>query len=244
MRTMLTRLIAMLLALLMLGASAAVAEEPALRGYDKKDGYVYLQLGEFTQTADGGVLPVIWRVLAVEEDRAFVVSEYVLEARRIHHDDKEWENTNADFTQTELWDYMNNEFAGKVFTEEELALIVDTEEYGRLFLLTSDNLKDKSLGFGTDASRKAWGTEWAKANGLFVYRTVHKSHSPYWTMTQSSSAKYAARCTKAKGDIGWIRVVVADEGMRPACYLDMTQLAITGGAGTLEDPYTIAQKVE
>ena len=231
-----------LLAVLVSLCSFACAEDVSLRGYDKKDGYVYLHMGEIEQTKEGEIQPIVWRVLSVENGRAHICSEYILGAGRIHHDDKEWIATNADFSKTELWAFLNGEFADRCFTEEELSLSAEYENLGKFYLLTGDDVKNKSIGFGTDKARKAWGTEYAKANGLFVYSLKHGKHSPYWTMSQSTAAPYGARCTKAKGNIGYIRVVVMDEGWRPVCRLDTTKLVITGGAGTLEDPYKIAGK--
>lgn len=238
------RLLALLIALLMT-ASVAMAEG-GLRGYTKADGYVYVALGSYPQTAAGDVLPIVWRVLSVDEEKAYLCSEYILLAHRIHPDDQEWIAFGAELKQTEIWDYMNNEMLPTYFTEEEQALIIDTPEFGQLFLLAREDLNSQELGFGTNEARKAWGTEWALNNGderfenLFKYGTKHKNHSPYWTRTQSSSHNYGGVCTKAEGNLGYIRCVVADEGCRPACYLDLSAMSISGGSGTLEDPFTLA----
>lgn len=102
------RIIALLLAALLM-VSCALADV-ALRGYDAKSGYVYVTLGQCPQDADGGVEPIVWRVLNVEDGRAYLLSEYVLEARPIHSDYQEYANKptnkkkpgfNGDFTQTE-----------------------------------------------------------------------------------------------------------------------------------------------
>ena len=76
------RLMCALLAMLTLCSAAFAAEE--LRGYDKSAGYVYLTLGEFPQTANGDVEPILWRVLSADAEKVYILSEYVLEARRIH----------------------------------------------------------------------------------------------------------------------------------------------------------------
>ena len=238
------RAVCLLLALLLL-SSVATAEE-ALRGYTKQDGYVYVLLGSYPQTAEGDVEPILWRVLSVDEDKAYLCSEYILLAHRIHPDDNEWIAFGAELRQTEIWDYMNNEMLPAYFTGEERSLIVDTPEYGQLFLLSREDLNSQELGFGTNQARKAWGTAWALNNSderfenLFKYGSKHGGHSPYWTRTQSSSHNYGGVCTKAEGNLGYIRCVVADEGCRPACYLDLSALAITGGEGTMEAPYTLA----
>ena len=200
------RILALLLALLLLAPSAMA--EDTLRGYDKKQGYVYLTLGTFPQTAEGGVEPILWRGLQVEDGRAYILSEYVLEARRIHGDYNEYANKpnakknpgfDGDFTQTEMAQYLNGDFTAH-FTSAELALLSPDETLGMFTLLSSDELKDKNLGFSKDNDRKAWGTEYAKANGLFVYGSSRGNHSPYWSRTQSSTNRQGARCIKSKGE--------------------------------------------
>lgn len=239
------RLLALLLAMMLLTPALAADE---LRGYDKKQGYVYLTLGSFPQTADGGVEPIVWRVLQVKDGRAYILSEYVLAAHRMHGDYQQYANKpsakknpgfDGDFAQTEVSLYMNGEFASEHFTPSELSLISPDEALGMFFFVSADDLKDKSLGFGTNQSRKAWSTEYASENGLFVYGSKYGRHSPYWTRDQSSSDARHARCTKDQGELGRINVITEDLGMRPACYLDMASVVIAGGSGTLEDPYVL-----
>ena len=246
MKHFLIRLLAVLLALITLAAPALAEEE--LRGYSKKNGYVYVTLGTFPQTADGGVEPLIWRVLSVTDGKAYLISEYVLEARRIHGDYQEYANkpTNkkkpgfdGDFTQTEMALYLNGQFAGENFTEGELALIAADEVYGMFYLPSDTDLKNTAYGLGTNKTRKAWGTEYAKANGLFVYGSKYGRHSPYWTLTQSTSDARHARCTKDEGEIGRINVITLDLGMRPVTNLDMSRVVILSGTGTLEDPFVL-----
>nr|MBR4279937.1 hypothetical protein [Clostridia bacterium] len=240
------KMMALLLAMLLL-IPAALAED-TLRGYDKKEGYVYLTFGTFPQTEEGERLPIVWRVLQVEDGRAYILSEKVLEARRIHGDYKEYANkpTNTkapgfdgDFTQTEMHQYLNGEFMEN-FTAGELALLAPDETWGSFTLLSSDELKDASMGFSKDSDRKAWGTEYATTHGLFVYGSARGNHSPYWSRTQSTSNTQGARCIKSKGELGYINVITEDEGMRPACWLDMEKVVIASGSGTLEDPYVLA----
>ena len=241
----LLRFVCILTAMLYL-CSAATAEN-AIRGWDRKEGYVYLTLGTFPQTKEGERLPILWRVLAAEDGKAFILSEYVLEARRIHGDYKEYANKpthktkpgfDGDYTQTEMALYLNGEFMQN-FTEGELALIVPDEQLGTFYLVSADDLKNKDYGFVDNESRKAWGTDYAKENGLFVYGSHRGSHSPYWTRTQSTSNKQGARCIKSKGEIGYINVITEDEGLRPACWLRLSCLDILSGSGAKDDPYVL-----
>ena len=245
------RLVCILMALLCL-CSAAMAEEKGdeipIRGWDKEQGYVYLTLGTFPQTKEGERLPILWRVVTVEDGRAYLLSEYVLEARRIHGDYKEFANKpthktkpgfDGDFAQTEMAQYLSGAFASDNFTDGERGVLTPDETYGLFFLPSADDLKNKAYGFVNNESRKAWGTDYAKENGLFVYRVARGSHSPYWAYTQSTSNAQGARCIKSQGEIGYINVITEDEGMRPACWLDLTKAAILSGEGTKDAPFTL-----
>ena len=216
-----------------------------LRGWNKQDGYEYLTLGTFPQTKEGAELPILWRVLTVEGDKALILSEYVLEARPLHSDYKEYANKptnkknpgfNGDYTQTDMAQYLGGEFTAN-FAESELAALAEDETLGMFFLLSGDDLKNAKYGFTSNESRKAWGTDYAKENGLFVYGSHRGNHSPYWTRTQSTTNIQAARCIKSKGEIGYINVITEDEGVRPACWLDLTKIVIPTGTGTKDAPY-------
>lgn len=241
----LLRFVCLLMAMMCLIPALAEETEPTLRGYDKKEGHVYLTLGTFPQTKEGERLPILWRVLSVDGDRALILSEYVLEARRIHGDYKEYANKptnkkypgfNGDFTKTEMSLYLNGDFTAN-FANGEISQIAPDETLGLFFLLSGDDLKNAKYGFTSNESRKAWGTEYALNNGLFKYMANRGSHSPYWTRTQSTSNTQGARCIKSKGEIGYINVITEDEGMRPACWLDLTKIVIPTGTGTKDDPY-------
>ena len=172
------RLTALLLAALLLMMSAA-AGESALRGYTKEDGYVYLRLGQYPQTADGGIEPILWRVLTTDDEKAYLLSEYILSARALHTSRKEYEQFGGDFAQTELCRYLNTTFAEEAFTEADMSMLLECEDFGKVFLITRDEMKDKKIGLSTTAEGstnpkkieanpgvRAWGTEWAiKNNG-------------------------------------------------------------------------------
>lgn len=169
-----------LTAALMLLLSCGSAEE-TLRGYSKENGYVYLVLGQYPQTADGGIKPILWRVLTVDDEKAYLLSEYILFARTMHTSVKEYrDKIKGDFAQTELCQYLNTTFAQDAFTEEEMSMLLPCENFGKVFLITREDMKNKEIGLGAWTSKKnptlkqieenpavrAWGTEWAiKNNG-------------------------------------------------------------------------------
>ena len=213
-----------------------------LEGFNKNKGYNYVKFGNFAQGEKGEILPILWRILEVDNEKAYLLSEYILFNNRIHPDDNEWSDSNAKFNITEIYNILNNKFVNEAFTEVEQDMLIEYEELGKVFLVTAEDLKNLDYGFGTNDSRKAYGTPYALNNGLFQYLKRFGSHSPYWTRSQSATMKYGARCTKQDGSIGYIRVVVQNEGIRPALYLNISKYEITEGEGTFENPFIIKFK--
>ena len=185
--------------------------------------------------------PILWRVLQVEDGKAFLLSEYILFPSPMHESDREYREIGKDFSQTYLSGRLNGEFADRAFTDAEKAAIVPHEDFGRVFILCADDLKNKAYGFGKIKKNKAWATEYAiRACGAFVYLTTDGNHSPYWVRDQEKSYPAGARCTKKDGSVGYYNCKNPEEGARPALYLDIAKLKITEGDGTKENPFRLS----
>lgn len=234
-----------LIAALVLTLSVSLACAEGLRSYTKEDGYVYVNLGKYPQKADGTELPLLWRVLTVDEEKAYLCSEYVLFAMPMHVNYTEYKTLGKDFGQTELCKYLNGDFAAAAFTEEDMDLLLPLETYGKVFLLDSEDLKSKAVGMGVGEGLKAWGTEYAiEVTGLYVFRPKYGAHSPYWTRNQSTTDTRHARCTKDGGQLGHIVSDRDNEGVRPALHLDLSKAEIISGTGTKDDPFIVGKKAE
>lgn len=176
-RCCLLPLILVLLFSFILPASA----EPELTGYSRENGYVYVQLGQYPQTVEGEIRPILWRVLAADDTQCILLSEYILFARCLHADLKDYrDGIKGDFAKTDLCAYLNSVFASDAFTEEELALLLPLKDYGKIFLPSAEDLENKDYGLGItlksvknkkkilkDPGLRAWGTEWAIKNNGF-----------------------------------------------------------------------------
>ena len=110
-----------------------------------------------------------------------------------------------------------------------------TKRTGRVFPVRR-RFEKRGLRLCKEPSTKAYGTQFAIAEGLFRYSN---GSSPYWTRTQSADFPYGTRCTKEHGNLGYIRCVVMNEGIRPAPRLDIGALELSGGDGTMENPYLV-----
>ncbi len=226
------RFIAVALLISMLSPVAGLAEDE-IRGYDKAAGYVYVAFGSYPQDADGGVAPIAWRVLTVEDGKAYLLTEYVLQAMRVHRDKKY-----PGWRECDIFAFLNGDFLNNTFTEEERAAIVVDDEIGTITFASADDLKNADFGFPNAASRQAQSTEYAKTTGLYDYRGKMR-YAPYWTRTPSDK-NYAQRRTMKDGKIGYIAVEVSDLGIRPACWVDLSLVTITSGTGTLNDPFVLS----
>ena len=214
----------------------ALSQAQELRGYDAEQGYQYVALGRCPQAEDGGEEAILWRVLAVEDEEAYLYSEYILFNHRVHEDDKEYVSFDGQWNRTELYALLHEEKLDEWFTPQEQELLLYSDELGYLFLATGEDLKNTAYGFASNKSRQGYGTPYALENGLFRYSN---GSSPYWTRSQSSTKAYGTRCTKVDGKLGYIRCVVMNEGVRPGVRLSLTDLEIVSGTGSKDDPFVL-----
>lgn len=162
----------LLLALLAGGLARA---EDALRGYTAEEGYVYVRFGTYPQQADGGREPILWRVLTADDERVWLLSEYILFARAMHTSLSEYQKEfKGDYAQTELCRYLNTTFLADAFTGAEQEALLPFGDCGRVFILSTEDLNDRSIGLGVtlrdsrsekkirqNPGVRAWGTAWA-----------------------------------------------------------------------------------
>lgn len=256
-------LLSLLLMLCMI--PTAVLAEAELSGYDPEHGYTYVTLGRYPQTIDGGEIPgscwkwgrhvikdasdlsitpepILWRVLTVDEEKAYLLSEYILFAHPMHVNYTEYKTLGKDYSKTDLCAYLNGEFAQTAFTSEELSMLLPKGDWGKVFIPTADDVKNKAIGMGNGEGMKAWATEYAiRVTGSYVFSVGTGAQSPYWVAEQSTTDARHGRFTNYKGRLGHIISDRENISPRPALYLDMHSFAIAGGTGTKVDPYVLVR---
>ncbi len=220
------------LALAALLLCAPVLGETALQGFAANKAYQYVQFGAYPQEAAEEALPIVWRVLRVEDGVAYLLSDRILDVRRIHGDQWNYQG----FEHSELHAWLQDTFVGEAFTVEEAAALREDPVFGRVSLPDSDDIRDRDAGFTDDRSRYFYGTPYALEQGLYTYRGG--GHSPIFTRTRSQRA-HANRATKIDGTIGFIGVESDDLGLVPVIWLDTAMVTAEGGSGTLEEPLVL-----
>lgn len=265
------KIICLMLALAAVFWIASAGSEDILRGYSSENGYVYVKFGSYPQRIDGGIVgdpgqtwvwrtqysknkgsllsiltldkePIVWRVLSVNDGRAFLCSEYILFSSYLDKDKGKYAEYEGDFPFTDLSKLLNGDFLQYAFTESERGLIVPDDYYGNIYLLSAEELKDKTLGFGAESKRNAWSTEVAvRVYGTYIYQKESKCVSPYWTRTPSQN-KGAGIRVKQGGKMGYYSCMYEECGVRPVINIRQGGYRIVSGNGTIEDPFVIESK--
>ena len=114
----------------------------------------YVKFGRYPQTAEGEVRPVEWQVLARENNKALVISRYVLDKRRFDPESNDW-------SESEIRQWLNDEFYSSTFSDKEKARIISFNQ-DNVFLLSR---KEAEKYFANSDARRCSPTAYAKAKG-------------------------------------------------------------------------------
>ena len=189
-----------------------------------------MKFGQYEQDGDktNGEEAIEWRVLAVEDGKALVISEYALDAKpyNTEDDDITWE-------ECSLRSWLNEDFYQAAFSEEEQELIAltqvvneDNPDYGieggndtedKVFLLSIAEAREY---FADDESRMCYATQYAKDNGAYVYDGTGASF--WWLRSPGLVSRGAAGVNPIGGvGAGGRLVIEADDVVRPALFINL-----------------------
>lgn len=176
------------------------------------------------------------------QDVFCLMTEDIIDALLYHDARDVIDGPALDYQDAILYDTMNSEVIGRLFTQAEQAALVDMPGRG---LLSPPSRKGELFrrdygfvneDFTKNPRRRAVGTPYAFEQGL---RHINGARSWYWT---TDWRRYGQRWIV--GDDGHISVSGVDRigGIRPVCYVHTDMLCILGGDGTIENPYQLAVK--
>ena len=185
-----------------------------------------VQFGQYPQGANGEVQPLEWRVLAVENGRALLITDRLIDAIPYNK-----EYTNVTWETCTLRKWMNNDFISKAFNSNQLAQIVTVTnqnpknpQYGtkggnatqdRIFALSIDEAKKY---FSSDSDRKAYTTDYVHKKGY-----DQKDRSEYWWLRSPGNCSFFAAYVFIFGYIHQIgsNVNYGEVAVRPAFWLNL-----------------------
>ena len=239
------------LALFLLLLLPAQAE---IQGYVKGQGYNYVYFGQYPYDRDGTVQPVLWRVLAVQDNRALMLTEYLIDTDQVIFvtDEKIIENHSyrriEKFEESDLFPKLSTEYVDRLLGDDPIRNALVAQPNGAiLFLLNDEDYVNTDYGFEKSRwaewparikSHEAQGTPYAvKQRGLYV--AYQNDMSPYWVATVKSPTDYKLQIVGFNGHLSYGAYTRVNIGLRLAVQLDLNQIEISGGQGSKQSPYQV-----
>ena len=170
--------------------------------------------------------PLTWKVLAVEGDKALVITEKVIDQVRFNQ-----KYADVTWADSILRGWLNDEFLNKAFTADEQAKIVATKvstpDNAKWGTKGGDDTEDKVFALSIEeleqyipeaADRKAKPTGKAEENGVYVYTETGYC---VWWLRSSGYVQYAASRVNAGGTVSDMIYddVRAHRGARPVMWI-------------------------
>ena len=238
-----------LLAMLMLWSIPAMAEEYDLRGYIKGQGWKFVNLGQYPYEKNGAVAPVLWRVLEIKDDVALLITEYAIDTQQVIFETDQKKIDNYDYRritcyeESDLMPWLNTVCIETLFGGDPVRnLLIPDATRGELFILNMDELRNPAYGFsantwGEQPSRQAAGTPYAvRTRGLY---SDNNGKVSYWAADIKDEEAYRLALVGYDGHLSWGGYTRQNVGLRLAIRVDMSDLEVTGGAGTRQKPFIL-----
>lgn len=132
--------------------------------------------------------PIKWRVLSVNGDDAFIISDTKLDLAQYHTSKK-----SVTFANSYLKKWLNGTFLNKAFTSSEQNSI-KSMHYGKVAVMSSTEAQSSSYGFVNDKARVAVTTNYTqqkiKKNNPAIANSVNNVYGAYWLSDTSDSKGY------------------------------------------------------
>ena len=169
-----------------------------------------VEFGSYEQdgNASNGKEPIEWRVLAVEGNRAYVVSQKGLDAHAFNVD----EDDGNDWNSSDLKKWLENDFASQAFTDDEMKVLQFPP------MLLDEDQADQF--FMSDKDRICMPTQQAVNNGAWTWGD---NGACGWWLESQGAGLYGAAFVGADGvvDSDGRNVPSTDLAVRPAMWVNL-----------------------
>ncbi len=136
--------------------------------------------GSYEQNGDAsdGAEKLEWIVLEKQDDKLLLISRYCIDALPFNND-----RLPADWANSSLKSYLNNEFINNTFSEAEKANLLESEN-GKVFILSAQEAEDY---YEYDAWRAGIATDYAAIKGARV-----ESGAAWWWLRDAGAIENTA----------------------------------------------------
>lgn len=194
----------------------------------------YITFGKYEQdnNTSNGEEPLSWIVLDVQGDKALLLTSSLIESMPFDDTQSEttWENCS-------LRKWLNDEFYNKAFSAGEKMTVLKTtvtaepnvtfntdagnDTQDNVFLLSE---LEASTYFADNISRRAYGTMYAKENGLYVSTYSNCPGTSYWWLRSPGLSLRSAATVQLTGHVekNYGDGIYSDSvGVRPAIWVKL-----------------------
>ena len=183
-----------------------------------------VSLGKYEQdNRNNGKEKINWIVLEIEDNKAFIISEYALIARPFNKN-----KTDIIWNDSTIRKWLNDDFYNKAFSDEEKEIILDSEiltgagnkTEDKVFLLSID---EANAYFKDDNSRMCASTDYAKISNINVSKNKNSNgeETSWWWLRSVGKEPYLSVTVKHDGSINsnGSSVNYTKGGIRPAMWI-------------------------
>lgn len=182
----------------------------------------HFYFGSFPQSS-GETGSIEWRVLAVEDGKALVISEHLLDAREFDRSGGDWKNS-------ELRRWLNDDFMETAFsdTEENRIMLTANDDTGTQEYIYCLSVEEAKRYFSDTGKRIASPTYYAIERGAYTstgYPFNYSVLSGNWWLRTPGSTETIVMSVNTYGSISGVRAGSGECCVRPAFWikLDMEQ---------------------
>lgn len=172
-------------------------EDAANMQFDLKSDGEFVEFGSYHVALNNPKMPLRWRILAIEEDKALIITFMGIDVRKFNDSpgNSDWENSS-------MRKWLNTEFYNEAFTDSEKQLIVEAnlmnyknvtyrtdngdKTKDNVFLLSIDEVERY---FTTFSERTVKPTVYARNKGVFI---APNGNVWWWLRSSGNTEAYAA----------------------------------------------------
>jgi len=174
------------------------------------------------------------------------------------------------FEETDLYGWINSTMQETILKNQDFSSAIELHDGCCFYVMSNEEMRRTEWGFPNSTmgnpieqegetiavnakNRKGYGTPYAKAKILYkdwkntknknwnkLYQfAAYGNSSPYWTSKMRPGSKMTG-IIGGNGHISWGGQGDVQKGIRPATKIDLSRVTVTGGDGSLKNPWQFA----